>query len=420
MRCWIQAISFSAVMMTLGSGLAAQAATPANANTSIPQITEVRVDFDSHNITAQYVRGSADRLTGRKVSIDDPVRIASISKLVLAIGLMRLVEQGQVDLDRDVSDYLGWSLRHPAFPEQPITLAHLLSHRSGLTDEAGYVANPTTRLREQISQPNAWDRAHAPGRFFRYTNLNFPIIASVMEQVTQQRFDQLMQQLLFTPLQIDACFNWATCSDAAIERAITVYRANGDIGVDGLQGQRPACPVFAAPDGSCDIDQWRAGENGGLFSPQGGLRISIADLAKIGRLLLNRGEINGLRLLQPSSVEKIFEPLWTFDGQNGLTYETDVGDPGGAFFCRYGLAAQTLSTRDPRCADDPFGDARARVGHGGDAYGLVSGLWLDREAGTGTAYFITGANLSEKGKNSAFYAAEERLLRQTPGKPAHH
>jgi CubicO group peptidase (beta-lactamase class C family) len=383
------------------------------AEVSRPPVAQVRVDFDGQGITAQYTSGLADTTTGRPVSIDDQVRIASISKLVLAIGVMRLVEQNQLDLDRDVSDYLGWPLRHPAFPETPITLRLLLSHRSGLTDDAGYVANPQTRTRDQIQKPEAWDMRHKPGEYFRYTNLNFPVIAAAMERVTGQRFDRLMQQLLFEPLNIDACFNWATCSDAAMARAVTVYRATGEVGVDALGGKRPACPVFAAEDGSCDLERWQAGENGGLFSPQGGLRISIADLSKIGRLLLNNGEIDGQRLLSQSSVDQIFFPVWTFDGTNGLTYESDVGDPGGAFFCRYGLAAQTLATRDTRCADDPLQDGRERVGHGGDAYGLVSGLWLDRDTGSGIAYFITGADLSKKGKYSAFYAAEEHLLSQS-------
>lgn len=371
---------------------------------------EVWLKFDARGDLASESRGFAHIATGRSVTVEDPVRIASISKLVLAVGLMRLVEQGALELDRDVSEYLGWTLRHPQFPERPITLALLLSHQSSLTDDAGYIADTRSNLRHQLAKENVWAADKEPGRYFRYTNLNFPIIAAVMERVTQQRFDRLMQTLLFSPLDIDACFNWATCSDEAITRAVTIYRANGEVGIDDLKGQRPNCPVFAAPDGSCDLATWQAGENGGLFSPQGGLRISIADLAKIGRLLLSGGELDGQQFLSRDSVDQLFEPRWVFDGRNGLTYESDVGDPGGAFFCRYGLATQTLATADPRCADEPFGDSRERVGHGGDAYGLVSGLWLDRASGKGIAYFITGGDLTEKGKKSAFYAIEERLL----------
>lgn len=106
-------------------------------------------------------QGLADRHTGRLLTADDPVRIASISKLVVGLGVMRLVESGVLDLDRDVSAWLGWSLRHPAYPDIPITLRLLLSHRSSLTDAAG--------------------------RFFRYANLNFPVVAAVTERATGER-----------------------------------------------------------------------------------------------------------------------------------------------------------------------------------------------------------------------------------------
>lgn len=67
----------------------------------------VRVDFDRRGLTRVRTTGLADRRTGRAVSADDPVRIASISKLVTALGVMRLVEAGRLDLDADVSRLLG-------------------------------------------------------------------------------------------------------------------------------------------------------------------------------------------------------------------------------------------------------------------------------------------------------------------------
>ena len=124
---------------------------------------------------------------------------------------MRLVEQGRLDLDRDVSNYLGWSLRNPAFADRPITLRLLLSHRSSLRDGVDYAIPLGTTLQSVLAAPAAFDAEHPPGTFFRYTNLNFPVIASVIEAAAGERFDRLMARLVLQPLGLDACFNWTTC-----------------------------------------------------------------------------------------------------------------------------------------------------------------------------------------------------------------
>jgi CubicO group peptidase (beta-lactamase class C family) len=167
--------------------------------------------------------------------------------------------------------------------------------------------------------------------------------------------------------------------------------------------------VTPAADGSCDLSPWRAGANGALFSPQGGLRISANGLARIGRLLLGNGSIDGRRLLKPASVQAMITPQWRYRAGNGLTYEEDTGDADAGFFCRYGLAVQTLATPVPGCRDDPFGDGVARIGHSGSAYGLQAGLWVDRKGGTGVVWFATGMPDERAGGKSAFSAVEEAL-----------
>ncbi len=373
-----------------------------------------RVAFDREGVTDTRVQGFADIAAGRTITADDPVRIASISKLVVAIGVMRLVEAGTLDLDADASELLGWPLRHPGFPDQPITLRMLLSHQTSLTDAAGYYAVPLDgSLQDLLDDPRAWDTEHAPGTYFRYTNLNFPLVASVMERATGERFDRLMDKLVLQPLGLQACFNWDTCNAATASRAVVQYNAAREPVRDDHHGHKPdSCPVYAASDGSCDLSQWQAGVNGALFSPQGGLRISANDLARIGRLLLGNGTLEGAQLLSPASVDTLLQPLWTYAPGNGLTYEEDdSGQSGERYFCRYGLATQTLATPQEGCGDDPFGDGIARVGHSGSAYGLISGLWVDRASGTGVAYFATGMPDAPLGTRSAFTAIAEKLAR---------
>ena len=374
-------------------------------------VATVRVAFDRDGITDAHTEGMADKAAGREVTIDDPVRVASISKLVTAIGVMRLVEAGTLDLDADVSDALGWTLRNPAYPDTPITLRLLLSHRSSLTDAAGYWQTPLGgALRDILDDPRAWDEEHPPGGYFRYANLNFPLVAQVMERATGERFDRLMDRLVLQPLGVDACFGWAGCPDSSIARAVVLYDAGGEPTNDNLQGTRPECPTARAEDGSCDLGRWRAGENGALFSPQGGLRISARGLAQIGRLLLGDGEVDGVRLLDPASVRELTTPRWEYTAGSGMSAEEETGD-GRGFFCRYGMATHTLATPVEGCLDDPFGDGIERVGHSGSAYGLQSGLWVDRDGGTGVAWFATGMPGERVGGRSAFSAVEEALAR---------
>src|SRR5699024_2889274 len=129
-------------------------------------------------------------------------------------------------------------------------------------------------LRDLVEDPRAWDNKHAPGTWFRYTNLNFPLVAQVMERVTGERFDKLMQRLVLKPLELDACFSWATCTPSAAARAVVQYDTDGKPGVDDNHGHKPDCPVRRARDGSCDLSQYVPGTNGALFGPQGSLRIS--------------------------------------------------------------------------------------------------------------------------------------------------
>ena len=80
-------------------------------------------------------------------------RTASISKVFVALGVMRLVEHGTLDLDRDVSDYLGFPLRNPSYPDTAITLRMLLSHTSSIRDGSAYSIPPEDNI-EQFFLPS--------------------------------------------------------------------------------------------------------------------------------------------------------------------------------------------------------------------------------------------------------------------------
>ncbi|MFM7028532.1 MAG: serine hydrolase domain-containing protein [Chakrabartia sp.] len=393
------------VFLLLAHGLPAKAAT-------------VAVQFDLHEIRPVVVEGVADRATGRLVTADDPVRIASVSKLVTSLAVLRLSDQGKVDLDRDVSAYLGWRLRNPAFPEAPITLRALLSHQASLRDgDDQYIIPLGQSLRDRLADPVLWDRDHGPSSgWFAYANMNFPVVAAVVERVTGQRFDRATHQLVLKPLRLDACFNWgAGCSGRALRHAVVLYRASGEVARDDLKGRPPLCPVVVAQNGSCDLSHYRLGDNGALFSPQGGLRISMVDLARIGQMLANKGR----GFLSSRAYDALTRAQWqaqpgTFGRNGGMN---EYGQIDGSF-CAYGLGLQRIGAGGQGCRDDLFGDGKLRLGHAGEAYGLRSGLWWDPATKRGVAYFITEMAEDAAQGRSAFSGPEEALMVRATAAPA--
>ncbi|MCO8273920.1 amino acid adenylation domain-containing protein [Actinoplanes sp. TRM 88003] len=132
--------------------------------------------------------------------------VGSMSKHVTAYGALRLVDEGRLDLDEDVNRYLrGW--RVPA-GGAPITARQLLAHRSGLTATPGKgfprTAVAPTLLDLLHGRPPATtapvDREVAPDTAFRKANVHYSVLQQVMEDITGQPFEALMQELVFVPL----------------------------------------------------------------------------------------------------------------------------------------------------------------------------------------------------------------------------
>jgi hypothetical protein len=121
-------------------------------------------------------------------------------------------------------------------------------------------------------------------------------------------------------------------------------------------------------------------------------------------MLLNGGELDGMRIISPQSVNTLLTPSWRFDGRNG----SREGE--SATICSYGLATQQIPT--PGCPDDPGTGGALLVGHAGDAYGLRSGLWIDRTRRRGIAYFGTDIP-DDPPQRSLFSGAETAAFRRT-------
>ncbi|RGP42184.1 Serine-type D-Ala-D-Ala carboxypeptidase [Altererythrobacter insulae] len=339
------------------------------------QPATVVVAFDRDSIRPLIVEGVADRETGRTVEANDPVRIASISKLIMALATLRLVDEGKVDLNTDVSEYLGWELRSPNFPEAKVTLAQLLSHRSGLRDRAGYVIPLGESLQERLANPEAWYADAPPGEApFEYANLGSPVVATVLEAATGERFDQIMERRVFAPLGVEACLNWIGCSEDQIARAVVLYRDTGEVARDDAADLPPNCTIPVAEGIECTLENYVPGTNASVFSPQGGVRIGMMDLAKIGQVMMLANDANFLRA---GSLEAF--------ARSAIENDTR----GQGFFCSYGLHLQILELPDRACVDSLFKAGEPFFGHAGEAYGLRSGLWFSGNGDRGYAYFTT-------------------------------
>lgn len=397
-----------AALALLAAPAAAEVYTP-------PPPATVVVAFDRETIRPLIVEGLADIATERPVEANDPVRIASISKLVMALTALRLMDEGKVDLDRDVSDYLGWKVRSPYFPDTPVTLAQLMSHRAGLSGEADYIIPLGESLQAKFADPASWREGVRPGGRenplsvsetpdFAYSNLGAPLVATVLEAASGERFDRLTERLVFKPLGVEACFNWVGCGPDMAARAVVLYRHTGEVAKDAPGDLPPNCTIPVIAGQPCDLDAYVPGTNASIFSPQGGVRIGMMDLAKIGQAFDER------RAFFSDRAKQAFDRAWNTSFH-----------PDQEFFCIYGLHLQIIDSpqalwaiaeqpKPASCRDELFGDGVARVGHSGEAYGLQSGLWFDLGTGRGFAYFLTQVPPPAGGEDTGGFTAREKAL----------
>lgn len=343
-------------------------------------------------------------------------RIASISKMMTTFGLMKLVEEGKLALDEDVSRYLGFTLRNPHYPQHAITLRHLLSHTSTLRDDAGYFWGADTRLRDVLladgkryGKGEMWAAQGAPGQYFTYCNLNWGVIGTIMERASGERFDRLMKRLLLTPMGLHGGYNPAEFTPQEVDDTATLYRRRTrDTEVWDSKGPWIAqVDDFSVtpPQAPPGLEQYEIGSNATLFSPTGGLRISAADMGKIMLMLINKGRHEGRQILQPTSLATMFREQWRYNGSNGDTLN--------GLYHSWGLGTQRFADVRGAMGGMPRDGRFHAVGHLGEAYGLVSTFAVDLQARQGIVSLIGGFASdpdADPGQYSAHTRAEERIL----------
>ncbi|MES2152439.1 MAG: serine hydrolase [Pseudomonadota bacterium] len=375
-----------------------------------------------------YSRQFGDKRLATPTSAAQPAdaktmyRVASISKLVAALGAMKLVEQGKLALDADVSDYLGYRLRNPNFPDQVISLRMLLSHQSSLLDDAGIAWDARSDMKEFLVPGGAlygkgemWSRRAAPGRYFDYVNLNWGVIATLMERASGERFDRLMRQLILEPMGLKASYNVSAMSAADIDNIATLYRKRVK---DGDETWNPNGPWIAQTDdfgvapplAPAGLADYVIGRNGSLFGPQGGLRISSNELAQIMLMLMDGGRYKGTQILKPETVTAMLERQWTQQGANGDSYH--------GLYRAWGLGSEhftdTSSITDGKATGDRLvaGGSFGGVGHLGFSWGLKAAFVFDPKTKNGLVYVESGVGANpenQPGEYSSRARFEERI-----------
>jgi CubicO group peptidase (beta-lactamase class C family) len=407
----------AALKAKLDQELAAIASNPACelASLSVLAIRDGRVAYEGH-FGRRFI-GAGD-IAGKPVDANTLFRIASISKMMTTLGLMRLVEEGKLDLDADVSGYLGFSLRNPHFPDQPLTLRHLLTHTSSLRDEAGYSWGVDTALKDVFNPGSPsygdgkmWAANAGPGAYFTYCNLGWGVTGTIMERVTGERFDRLMRRLLVEPLGLHAGYNPSELAPGDVANIATLYRKRTvDTEVWDASGPWIAQAddySRAPPSPPAGIERYMIGTNATPFSPTGGLRISARDMGTVMRMLMNGGVHEGRRILQQATLDRMFSRQWTYDGKGGNGDSLD-----GLFNC-WGLGNEQFP-------DDPAtrtrlveGGGFSAVGHLGDAYGLMSVFAADLKNRNGMVALVGGTStdpLAYKGSYSSLARFQEQIL----------
>ncbi len=155
-----------------------------------------------NDVVWSHAFGYADPQKNIPATVEDVHRIASVSKLFTDIGLMQLVEQGLVDLDSPIVQYLPDFRPHNPFGKE-ITLRQLMTHRSGLVREppVGSYFDPTEpSLTETIASLNSTTLVYSPATRFKYSNAGIGVVGLLIERMRRKPFARVIDETVLNPL----------------------------------------------------------------------------------------------------------------------------------------------------------------------------------------------------------------------------
>ena len=285
-------------------------------------------------------------LEARKPMRSDTIfDVRSVTKVVTAIGVMTLVEEGKLVLNDPVEKYLPEFKKAGA--QTPITIHHLLTHTSGLPfSRPAEIEDITIKrdrtLAEVVTLLAKQEPEFTPGTQFRYASSGFAIIGRVIEVVSGKPYEQFIKERVFDPLGMNDSFFFIPAEKR--NRIAALYRRQ-----DGKLQRWP------------EIEEYT--KRAKYPAPEFGMYSTAIDLAALCEMMLHGGTFRGRRILSPLSVVAMTSNH-TMDLRSAITQRPAYQGLG------WGLTGDPLS-------DFPLTSAGS-YGHNG-AFGSI--IWIDPKEG---------------------------------------
>jgi CubicO group peptidase (beta-lactamase class C family) len=248
--------------------------------------------------------GYADVEEKKPVLPDETLfRPGSISKLFTATAVMQLVEQGKLDLDRDVNDYVDFAI--PKTYQQPVTLRQLLTHTAGFEETLKnlFVANERDIKPLRTYLVNEMPaRIFPPGKIPSYSNYGFTLAGYIVERVSGEKFERYIENHILKPLGM----NHSTF-DQPLPAQLAPQMSKG---------------YLSASKKPRDFEWVQA-------APAGALTTTAADMTRFMLAFLQDGAVDGVSILKPETVRQMetrqfeFHPMLPGLGITFMEYLTD-------------------------------------------------------------------------------------------------
>jgi CubicO group peptidase (beta-lactamase class C family) len=327
--------------------------------------------------------GLRNRERNEETTVDTYYRMASVSKVISGMAVMTLVDAGKLSLDADIGDYLGYRVRNPYYPDDPITLRHLMTHTSTLIETGSYNKicageMPPYLLSEMLPEGapgySVDNYLNArPGTAYSYSSFGSGMMGTIIEKVTGMRFCDYATKAIFDPLGLTCRYDPQDLPEGAA--VATPYEVAPDEkdnrGEEWLKNSlKNKAILYALPVGEA------------YRMAQGNLHAKPSEMARLMMVLINGGVSRGVRILSEEAVAEMKKVQFD-DGVNV-----------------HGL---NLMQFDRRIVPD-----RYIIGHFGRAYGAFNAFFFDDDTKNGAIFCMNGTDA--KSCDLGFTVTCERLL----------